>query len=179
VLAVTGHAGGNQVDLRRIAAAFAARVPLVVEVHADPELVAGRFKGDHAGKFEISQLLALRPDLVDLGRLPRADGPRGGSRFALGDDAAEATAEHGRNILEAQLFSLGEIMRRMTALLAAGPGPRVSLSQAEEIWAAFAREPIPLLTANPAPDQPSVSPGSKWKPGEHWTNAGIDASGQQ
>jgi creatinine amidohydrolase len=174
VLAVSGHAGGNQVDLRRVAGAFMARVPLKVEVYADPELVAGRFAGDHAGKFEISQLMALRPDLVDLSLLGAGEGPDGGGRFALGDDAAEATAEHGRLILEAQLGSLGDIMRRMTAKLPAVAAPRLGLSQAEEIWAAFVREPIPLVTANPALNQPPVSPGSKWKAGEHWTSPGTD-----
>jgi creatinine amidohydrolase len=175
VLAVTGHAGGNQVDLRRLAAAFTARVPMAVGVFADPELVAGRFEGDHAGKFEISQLMALRPDLVDLGRLPRGAGPEG--RFALGGDAGEATPEHGRAILEAQLSALGEHLRRMTALLGGAPAPRVSLAKAEEVWAAFAGEPIPLVTANPALNQAPVSPGSRWKAGEHWTGAGIYPDG--
>jgi creatinine amidohydrolase len=172
VLAVTGHAGGNQIDLRRIAAAFAARVPLAVEVHADPELVAGRFNGDHAGRFEISQLLALRPDLVDLSRRLPGEGADAGSRFAIGDDAGEATAELGREILDAQLASLGEIVRRMTALLPAQSGPRVSLSWVEEIWATFAREPIPLVTAIPAVNQRPVSRGSQWKAGEFWTSLG-------
>jgi creatinine amidohydrolase len=172
VLAITGHAGGNQIDMRRVAAAFAARVPLAVEVHADPELVTGRFNGDHAGRFEISQLLALRPDLVDLSRGHLGDESSAGNRFALGSDAAEATAEHGHAILEAQLASLGEIVRRMTALLPAESGPRVSLSRVEDIWAAFAREPIPLVTAIPAVDQRPVSRGSQWKAGEYWTGLG-------
>jgi creatinine amidohydrolase len=179
LIAVTGHAGGNQVDLRRLAAAFSARVPLAVEVYADPELVSGRYDGDHAGKFEISQLLAIRPDLVDLSRPPRGDGPGAGSRFALGGDAAEATADHGRIILEAQLASLGESVRRMSASLAGAAVTRVSLSKAEEIWASFASEPLPLVTANPLPGQPPVSATSKWKPGERWAGPGIDSAGQR
>ncbi len=176
VIAVSGHAGGNQVDLRRLAAAFTARVPVRVEVFADPELVAGRFEGDHAGRFEISQLLALRPDLVDLSRLDPAAGSDAGRRFAVGGDAAEATAEYGRLILEAQVSSLGEAARRMSSLLTAGTGTRVGHSLAEEIWADFAKEPIPLVTAQPLTGQTPVSPGSQWKPGEHWTSAGAKAA---
>jgi len=178
VIAVSGHAGGNQVDLRRLAAAFTARVPMKVEVFADPELVAGRFDGDHAGRFEISQLLALRPDLVDLSRLDRAAGSDPARRFAVGGDAAEATAEHGRLILEAQVASLGEAARRMNAPPAAGPSARIGLSLAEEIWAAFSQEAVPLATAHPLPGQAPVSPGSQWKTGEHWTGAAAKAAGR-
>ena len=119
VIAVSGHAGGNQIDLRRLAASFMAKVALTVEVVADPELVAEQYDGDHAGRFEISQLLALRPDLVDLSRLGRE--PEIG-RFALGDDASEATVEYGQAILEAQLFSLGQIVKRINSLRLPGTG---------------------------------------------------------
>ncbi len=178
VIAVSGHAGGNQVDLRRLAATFTARVPMRVEVLADPELVAGRFDGDHAGRFEISQLLALRPDLVDLSRLDRAAGSDPARRFAVGNDAAEATAEHGWLILEAQVSSLGEVAGRMNAAPEAGPGVRIGLALAEEIWADFAKEAIPLVTAHPLPGQAPVSRGSQWEPGEHWTGATAKAPGR-
>jgi hypothetical protein len=42
------------------------RVPVVVQSH--PELVVGKVPADHAGKFEISQLMDCRPKLVDLRR---------------------------------------------------------------------------------------------------------------
>jgi creatinine amidohydrolase len=178
VIAVSGHAGGNQVDLRRLAAAFTARVPMRVEVFADPELVAGRFDGDHAGRFEISQLLALRPDLVDLSRLDPAAGSDPTRRFAVGADAAEATAEHGRLILEAQVRTLGEAAKRMNFRPGAALGFRVGLALAEEIWADFAQEAIPLVTAHPLAAQAPVSPGSKWKPGEHWAGPVPKAEGR-
>jgi creatinine amidohydrolase len=171
VIAVSGHAGGNQVDLRRVAAVFTAKAPIMVEVVADPELVAGLFQGDHAGRFEISQLLALRPDLVDLSRLA-ANAERSPSElFAAGGDAAEATPEYGRAILEAQLSRLGETIKRMSLFRASAQRIRVSLSQAEEMWAAFANEQTPLVTAHPLPGQPPVSSGSRWKTGEHWAGA--------
>ena len=165
VIAISGHAGGNQIDLRRLAASFMAKVPLTVEVVADPELVSGQYDGDHAGRFEISQLLALRPDLVDLSRLGRE--PEIG-RFALGEDASEATVEYGRAILEAQLFSLGQIVKRINSLHLSENKGVVSLSLAEEIWASFISKAAPLVTARPHPGQIPVSSKSRWKAGEHW-----------
>lgn len=170
VIAVSGHAGGNQIDLRRLAASFMGKVALTVEVIADPELVAEKFNADHAGRFEISQLLALRPDLVDLSRLGRETQF---GRFALGDDAAEATAEYGWAILEAQLLSLGEIVRRMKSLRNSDKEGLVSLSLAEEIWAAFISETLPLVTAHPLAGQLPVSSESRWKAGEHWSGTSF------
>ncbi len=168
---VSGHAGGNQHDLRRVAAAFAARVPFGTEVFADPELVTGTFHGDHAGKFELSQLLAIRPDLVDLSRLNRGREQGSGGRLAIGDDAALATPEYGRAILEAQLTTLGEVARKQFAnpseIL---PIPRVSLAEAEQIWTAVVRDTEPFVTARPALNQTPVSATSRWKPGEHFSN---------
>lgn len=167
VIAVSGHAGGNQTDLRRVGAAFSARVPMAVEAFADPDLVEGRFAGDHAGKFEISQLLALRPELVDLGRLRREREPGAGGRFALGDDAAEATAEHGRAILEAQVSFLGTVVhQRLAAALAAPPPPRVTFGGTEEIWCELLKGRTQWTTTLPAPGQKPVSAGSRWREGE-------------
>src|SRR5262249_22800651 len=91
VIAVSGHSGGSQEDLRRAAGVFARATGLRVIVKADPEWVAGVYSGDHAGKYELSQLLAMRPDLVDLSLIKQP--PLVGPRFALGGDAAEASAD--------------------------------------------------------------------------------------
>lgn len=171
VIAVSGHAGGNQIDLRRLSASFMTKVDLKVEVLADPELVAGRFNGDHAGRFEISQLLALRPDLVDLSRLGRETEL---ARFALGDDAAEANAEYGWAILDAQLLSLGEIVNRMNSPRLSVKEDLVSISRTEEIWASFTSETAPLVTGRPLPGQLPVSPMSRWKEGEHWPGKRVE-----
>lgn len=169
VIAVSGHAGGNQRDLRRVAEAFSARFPLAVDVYADPELVEGRFSGDHAGRFEISQLMAIRPELVDLGRLDRRHEAGAGGRLAVGDDAAEATPEHGRAILEAQLSFLGQVAERRLAAFAGPPNPRITLAQAETVWIDAIGDPTPFVTSHPLPSQAAVSSSSRWKPGEHFT----------
>jgi creatinine amidohydrolase len=169
-IAVSGHAGGNQFDLRSLAETFVSQVPLVVEAHSDPELVEGKFKGDHAGRFEISQLMALRPDLVDLSRIGRGDETVDGKRFALGSDASEASVEYGWAILLAQVEALGEIVRnRVVPSMLKTPIPRVSLWQTEKIWTMFANENVGLRTTSPLPGQKAVSSGSRWKPGEFWS----------
>jgi len=176
-IVVSGHAGGNQFDLRSLAKAFVAQVPLVVEAQADPELVVGRFKGDHAGRFEISQLLALRPDLVDLSRVDRRDERTGGKRFALADDAAEASAEYGWAILRAQVEALGNIFHsRVQPFLSKKPIPFLNLGLTERIWTKFANENVYLRTTSPNPGQKQVSPDSKWKQGEFWSGPEVNRS---
>jgi creatinine amidohydrolase/Fe(II)-dependent formamide hydrolase-like protein len=69
IAVITGH-NGAQADPRLVATEFMKIVPVPVVVQSDPELVAGTFPGDHAGRFELSQLMYCRPELVDLDRNP-------------------------------------------------------------------------------------------------------------
>ncbi|WP_158693556.1 creatininase family protein [Neorhizobium alkalisoli] len=104
VVVVSGH-HGSQDDLRMTAEAFAEAFPIQHFVRTDPELVTGKFVGDHAGRYELSQLLAIRPDLVALDRAECVDThPLG--RFAQNPDVEEATAEEGRCILDTSLDTL-------------------------------------------------------------------------
>lgn len=59
VIGVSGHAGGSQNDLRRVATVFSKVAGIPVTVRTDPEW--GGYPGDHAGAYEISQLLAIHP----------------------------------------------------------------------------------------------------------------------
>jgi creatinine amidohydrolase len=72
---------------------------------------AWRSQMDHAAKNETSLVLALRPELVDLGQLPvdRAVWPQG----VGGEDPREATAAHGEECLEASLTALGAFLARI------------------------------------------------------------------
>lgn len=131
VAVISGH-NGPQPDLRIAAEEFTASfTEIVIHVVSDPELVKGRFEGDHAGLYEVSQLLYIRPDLVDLDRVGRVDTDELG-RFAQNPDAGEATAAHGEAIIEASLDRIGEMVR--------GAGdrevllPTVSIESCEEIW---------------------------------------------
>ena len=131
IAVISGH-NGPQPDLRIGAEEFMAEYPdITVHLVSDPELVKGKYEGDHAGLYEVSQLLHIRPELVDLDRLGRTEtDPLG--RFAQNPDAGEATAAHGEAILEASLDAIGQMV--------AGAGdrvvdlPTVSVEDCEQIW---------------------------------------------
>jgi creatinine amidohydrolase len=132
VVAVTGH-NGNQADLRIVAEEFCTDRPVRVVVVSDPELVAGDFDGDHAGRYEISQLLYLRPDLVRLDRLADADtSPLG--RFAQGDDAVLATEGYGEAIIEKSLAALGALVDGCQPLSSEQDLPFMTIEDAEHVW---------------------------------------------
>lgn len=131
VAVISGH-NGPQPDMRIAAEEFAATfAEITIHVVSDPELVEGKFVGDHAGLYEVSQLLYIRPELVDLDRVGRVDTDELG-RFAQNPDVAEATAAHGEAIIEASLDRIGEMVggaaSRNVVL------PTVSIESSEEIW---------------------------------------------
>jgi creatinine amidohydrolase len=136
VMVVSGH-NGAQADLRLVAAEFMKLVPVPVIVHSDPELVAGRYPGDHAGKFELSQLTYCRPELVELGRVPRAASHPVG-RFAQGPDAGEASAEYGKLIIEAMIDRVGELVAAADPPVA--DVPFLSFADVEPAWDAVLAE---------------------------------------
>jgi creatinine amidohydrolase len=132
IVAVTGH-NGNQPDLRIVAEEFRRDIPVPVVVVSDPELVTGHFTGDHAGRYEISQLLYLRPDLVRLDRIQDAEtSPLG--RFGQGTDAAAASAEHGRAILDQSLAAIETLIEGCRPLDSAQHIGFLSIADTEKIW---------------------------------------------
>jgi creatinine amidohydrolase len=127
---LTGH-HGNQADLRIVAEEIMKARPMRIVTVSDPELARGAFEGDHAGRYEVSQLLHIRPDLVDLGRLDDIAESHLG-RFAQGDDAGHASAEHGQAILE---HSLDELRKRMEAVLPYEDKVEpLTIEETDEIW---------------------------------------------
>ena len=136
VVVVSGQ-NGAQGDLRLVAEEFMKRVGVPVVVRSDPELVRDTFPGDHAGRYEISQLLYIRPDLVDLTRLDRvATDPLG--RFAQNPDADEATAAYGEQIIETQIERIGQLADE--AGLGAADLPFLTFDDVEPVWAAVERQ---------------------------------------
>ena len=136
VVVVSGQ-NGAQGDLRLVAEEFMKRVGVPVVVRSDPELVRDTFPGDHAGRYEISQLLYIRPDLVDMTRLGRVHtDPLG--RFAQNPDADEATAEYGEQIVETQIGRIGALADE--AGLGAPDLPFLTFDDVEPVWAAVERQ---------------------------------------
>lgn len=168
VIGVSGHSGGSQDDLRRAAALFTRATGVAVLIKSDPEWVEGHFTGDHAGRYEISQLLAIRPDLVDLTLLHRQHEAGSGGRLALGDDAAEATAEYGRIINEAIMAGIGRDMAGLVS--AADPHPagmRVDYASIESLWRELHAGISDWRSAKPAAHQSPTPATSRWHGGEN------------
>ena len=100
VCLVSGHyAQGHEIVLAEVADQVSSGGPLVLAgtplaLLGDPGLL------DHAGRWETSQLLHFRPDLVDLAALP-AGSPAPLNRSAvLGDDPRQGSAELGQQVVE-------------------------------------------------------------------------------
>jgi creatinine amidohydrolase len=136
IMVVSGQ-NGAQGDLRLVADAFMELVDVPVVIRSDPELVRDTFPGDHAGRYEISQLLHIRPDLVDMTRLDRVlTDPLG--RFAQNPDAHEATAEYGEQVIETQIARIGELVDR--AGLGPADLPILTFDDVEPAWSAVEQQ---------------------------------------
>lgn len=163
VIAISGHSGGSQEDLRRVAAAFTTATGIPVTVKSDPEWIPRLHGGDHAGRYEISQLLAMRPDLVDLSLLRRAQEPGSGGRLAVGEDAGEADVAYGRTINEAIIAAMGEVAAQVA------PGPAVvkpaqlTYAVTEKIWSDVIATLPAWISVAPKPGQAPAPAGSRWK----------------
>jgi len=136
IVVVSGQ-NGAQGDLRLVADEFTKLVPVPIVIRSDPELVRDTFPGDHAGRYEISQLLYIRPDLVDMTRLARVSTDSLG-RFAQNPDAHEATAEYGEQIIETQIARIGELADQ--AGLGVPDLPKLTFDDVEPVWAAIERQ---------------------------------------
>lgn len=110
-IVITGHSGGNQFDLRRVADAFMKISDMKVEVFSDPELTNGKYAGDHAGKYELSQLLSIAPEQVDLNRVAEWKESNASSRFAQGEDGGDATEDYGKQIMEDCLAGIQRLLQ--------------------------------------------------------------------
>jgi creatinine amidohydrolase len=163
VVAVSGHSGGSQGDLRDAAAVYSRATGLPVVVRSDPELVAGLYDGDHAGKYEFSQLMAIRPEWVDLSLLQRQHAPNSGGRLALGLDAAEATAELGRSINESIVAAIGREVAGLREQISASALPtRPDYPATESIWREVLATADQWRSHGPYPGQPPVPTESRW-----------------
>jgi creatinine amidohydrolase len=102
VLIADGH-GPSRWAWGRNAGAWEARHGIRL-ISVDRDLPGWRSQIDHAARNETSLMLALRPDLVDLARLPAdpAIWPQG----VAGEDPRAATAAHGEECIEACLALL-------------------------------------------------------------------------
>lgn len=163
IFVLTGHSGGNQEDYRLVAECFMRSVPVDIVVKSDPELVTGIYEGDHAGKYEISQLLYIHPELMAMDRLqdPKTDAL---GRFAQGEDASEATEEFGKRVIEASIASMGNTIEGMQQHKSAGH--KIDYMETELIWKEILGRMSEWVTLKPRQGQVKVSKHSQWLPYE-------------
>jgi creatinine amidohydrolase len=133
-ICVTGHYGGIEVDMKQACALYSARRPLRAVALADWEAIRYKdYHGDHAGKCETSQLMALRPEMVDLSRMPAE--PYEGVIFASPSNARTSSRREGEAIVASQVEYLkhlsDELLRQAEAQ---PPAERISWAEAEAIW---------------------------------------------
>jgi len=120
---VTGHYGGIEKSMRLLCEYYTRRTgsPLDLVALADWEAIEyedehQKYRGDHAGICETSQLMALRPELVDLSRNERESptGPWIGVPWPL-PDGRSPSRELGEKIVSSQILHLGKIQQRLLA----------------------------------------------------------------
>ena len=140
---VTGHYGGLEKTLRLVCDYYTRRTasPLCLHAIADWESIHYKnFRGDHAGICETSQLMALRPSLVDLNR---RDVPADlGTSYAAGIDFEHAeelpSSQLGDRIVESQIEELGRISRHLLEIYEAKPGWKApSQRDIDDVWHRF------------------------------------------
>ena len=141
---VTGHYGGLERDMRLLCEYYTRRTgsPLRLRAFADSELIRFEgYHGDHAGICETSQLMALRPELVDLSRKDSIspEGPWAGTEFPL-PDGTMPSPDLGEKIVISQVESLHGIVSEMLGEYQARPGWRApGLEETADMWARFER----------------------------------------
>jgi creatinine amidohydrolase len=164
IIVVSGHSGGNQEDLRTAAKIFMQHVPVTIWIKSDPELVEGIYKGDHAGKYEISQLLYLRPELIDFSAIDYEAQSGSGGRLALGHDWREANPEMGEEIMEACLERVcSEATRWKQHRVHPQSIENINYDLMEKITQELMNTKAAWITNKPNPKQQPVSPNSQWK----------------
>jgi creatinine amidohydrolase len=134
-ICVTGHYGGIEVDMKQVCARYSAHRPLRAVALADWEAIRYKdYRGDHAGRCETSQLMALRPELVDLTRMP-ADVYEG-VIFASPSNARTSSRREGEAIVASQVAYFERLSNELLRLSEAQPpAERIPWAQAEDIWA--------------------------------------------
>ncbi len=109
---LTGHYGPNYEDLgvlvRLIQPYVGTRLYSLPEFESNYKGFTGDGSqtGDHAGKVETSLLWALRPECVDLSRIP--ENPQRRQVFAMGENAASSNRQAGERMVADEVEWLGK-----------------------------------------------------------------------
>jgi creatinine amidohydrolase len=173
---LTGHYGPNWQDLNRLVALLQPYVG--AWLYALPDFEAntrgfdgdGERRGDHAGKVETSLLWALRPDCVDVSRIPEhwtPDPVLGFGPFAMGPDAAQANCITDEQMGRSEVDWLGaKAQQLLTAFVQTKPAQRlITFTAVEDVWHTVIVPQLPQFeTMKPEwPGQPTLPQDSPWR----------------
>lgn len=164
-LVITGHGGGNERDLQTWGDAFFKTFGLPVQVIMEMQL-APNHPGDHAGKWEVSALWYVRPELVDMSLIDRQHEADSGGRLAIGETAADASQEYGVTVLTEVLENLEQRVTDLRAVAAETELPPIPYAPVEALYQALLQNMDSWVTMSPRPNQKAVSDQSRWKPYE-------------
>ncbi|MEK3721482.1 creatininase family protein [Paenibacillus sp. FSL H8-0034] len=169
---LSGHGGAHVHDLRKISRMFQEKTGMNIWYGTDFDLVEGTYKGDHAGKYEISMLMHIRPDLIDPSKKALEELDGAGGRLAAASDADEATRAYGELICDACELALSRIVAEL-GLQSEPVTNRLPLPYGviEELWSQIVRSAESgtehWAALQPREGQAPVSEQSRWKPYEH------------
>lgn len=166
----TGHYGPNWEDLKKLVALLQPHVG--TRLYALPEFEAnvrgfsgdGKESGDHAGKVETSLLWAVRPELVDITRLPEKD--EQGPFFAMGKNAYQSDRRIGERMVQDEVAFLG---KKGEELLAEYERLRPThnfstFAEVERVWREVVEPALPAFQSMQSiwPWQQEIPPDSPW-----------------
>lgn len=119
IVVISGH-GGALWLIQQIGARVGARHGVKVfatqdEMHCSQDL----YRGDHAGGEETSMMLNMRPDLVDLSKLPPLPEPLNNNKLIIHsprpDPRTQSSVEYGRESIEMIVADLERCVRELLA----------------------------------------------------------------
>lgn len=105
IVVLAGHY--PNADVAKLAAKKFSEKDVKIVIVKEPDLIEGE-KGDHAGKWETSLMMALCPEYVDLKRMEN----KSDRLMAVeGEDPAESSLDYGKEMLEKMLIKIEKLLK--------------------------------------------------------------------
>jgi creatinine amidohydrolase len=178
VIALSGHGGAHQEDLKTISDTFMKEYDMKIWYGTDFELTAEWFPGDHAGVYEISTLMSIRPDLIDFGLMPE-DGI-GETKLALHASAGRSDPDYGKRIMQAAVESLVKKVHILTRHGNNEPQRKpLSFSEIDAFWNCIVDDKEQWACLQPRAGQQPVSESSRWRANEYCVIPSGDPCGNK
>jgi hypothetical protein len=139
---LTGH-HGLEPDMRLLADFYrrSTGTPMLIRAMGDWECINyGNYRGDHAGMCETQQLMALRPESVDLSRREPSPiaGPMAGTDFFA--SSTIPSGDVGEKIVDSQIRGLGIIQHDLLTSYAENEHyTPPDQNRVDELWRTFDR----------------------------------------